>query len=101
MSAFANLPISRKLAAAFAAVVAVIFASGAVIYSQLGVIEEATHRLLQTDRGGEALGEMMKATLRQQSGLRGYLLTGEERFLERYRDGRDGFMPALREAKRL
>jgi hypothetical protein len=40
MSALANIPMSSKLAAAFGAVVAVIFLSGAIIYSRLGVLEE-------------------------------------------------------------
>jgi hypothetical protein len=41
MSAFANLPISRKLMAAFAAVVVVIFASSAIVFDRLRVIEWA------------------------------------------------------------
>ena len=43
MSAFLNWPISRKLMAAFAGVVAVIFVSSAVVYDRLRVIEEARH----------------------------------------------------------
>ena len=41
MSAFANWPISRKLMAAFAAVVAVIAVSSAIVYSRLHVVEWA------------------------------------------------------------
>ena len=41
MSAFANLPISRKLMAAFAAVVVVIFESSAIVFDRLRVIEWA------------------------------------------------------------
>src|SRR5882672_5113686 len=41
VSAFANLPISRKLLAAFAAVVVVIFVSSAIVYDRLRVIEWA------------------------------------------------------------
>jgi CHASE3 domain sensor protein len=39
VSAFANLPIPRKLMAAFAAVVVVIFVSSAIVYDRLRVIE--------------------------------------------------------------
>jgi hypothetical protein len=39
VSIFANLPISRKLMAAFAAVIVVIFASSALVYDRLLVIE--------------------------------------------------------------
>ena len=47
MSAFANLPISRKLMAAFAAVVVVVFASSAIVFDRLRVIEWA-HDWLST-----------------------------------------------------
>ena len=48
MSAFANLPISRKLMAAFAAVVVVIFASSAIVYDRLLVIEWAKNWRVHT-----------------------------------------------------
>jgi CHASE3 domain sensor protein len=39
VSAFANLPISRKLMIAFTAVVAVILASSTIVYDRLRVID--------------------------------------------------------------
>ena len=51
MSAFPNLLIWHKLAAAFAAVVAVIFVSSAIVYDRLRVIETAKNwRVHTTDR---------------------------------------------------
>ena len=48
MSAFANLPIARKLMAAFVAVVVVIFASSAIVYGRLLVIEWAKNWSVHT-----------------------------------------------------
>ena len=48
MSAFANLPISRKLMASFAAVFAVILVSSAILYDRLRVIELAKNARIHT-----------------------------------------------------
>ena len=101
MSAFANMPISRKLAAAFAAVVAVMFVSGAIIYGRLGALAEARLAHLQTDGVIATLYTILDAMLDQETGRRGYLATGDERFLESYHRGRDGFTLAFRKAKGL
>jgi len=52
VSALANWPILHKLTGAFAAVVAVIFASSAIVYDRLLVIEEAKNWRVHT---GEVL----------------------------------------------
>jgi PAS domain S-box-containing protein len=101
MSAFANMPISRKLMVAFAAVVAVIFVSGAITYGQLGVLDESLNRHRQSDHMGEALDAMMTAMLDQETGVRGYLVSGDESFLEPYHTGGDAFTTALLKAKAL
>jgi PAS domain S-box-containing protein len=101
MSAFANLPISRKLAAAFAAVVAVIFVSGAIIYGSLGVIEDATNWRVHTASVLDTLYTMTKAMVDQEAGVHGYLVTGDESVLKRYHTGGDAFTLALRKVKGL
>src|ERR1700740_3125391 len=101
MSAFANWPISRKLAVAFAAVIAVIFVSGAITYDRLRVIQEATNWRVRTANVLETLYTMTKATLDQEAGVRGYLVAGDKSFLEPYQRGFDAFAPALQKAKGL
>jgi hypothetical protein len=50
VSAFADWPISRKALAAFAAVVAAIFVSSAIVFDRLRVIDDARNwRLHSTD----------------------------------------------------
>src|SRR5262245_8051343 len=72
MSAFADLPIARKLVAAFAAVVAVIFVGSAVLYDRLRVIEEAKNWRVHTTDVLETLQIAIDAMLDQETGVRGY-----------------------------
>jgi signal transduction histidine kinase len=101
LSAFANWPISRKLMAAFAAVVAVIAVSGAIVYSRLHVIEWAKGWHVHTTEVLDTLQTAEKAMLEQQTSVRGYFITGQERFLARYQAGSDSFTAAIGKARDL
>jgi signal transduction histidine kinase len=101
VSVFANLPISRKLVAAFAAVIAVIFASGAIVYERLLVIEAAKERHVHTTDVLETLQKATDAMVDQETGVRGYLITGEERFLEPYHRGGNAFTAAIQKIQGL
>lgn len=95
MSAFANLPISRKLMAAFAAVVVVICVSSAVVYDRLRVIDWARDMRVQATDELETLGSAMDALVDQETGVRGYLLSGDEKFLEPYHRGGNAYIAAI------
>ena len=101
MSAFANLPISRKLMAAFAAVVVVIFASSAIVYDRLRVIEWAKDWRVHTTDILETLQQAMDAMVDQETGVRGYLITGDEKFLEPYHRGGNAYTAAIQKVKDL
>jgi signal transduction histidine kinase len=101
VSAFANLPISRKLMAAFSAVVVVIFVSSAIVYDRLRVIEWAKNQHVQTTDVLEALQAAMDAMVEQETGVRGYLITAEEKFLEPYHRGGNGYTAAIHKIKTL
>ena len=101
MSAFANLPISRKLIIAFAAVAAVIIASRAVVYDRLGVIEEAKNWRVHSTDVLDTLDSAMHAMLDQETSVRGYFITGDERSLEPYSEGSKAFPAAFRRLKDL
>jgi signal transduction histidine kinase len=101
VSAFANLPISRKLMAAFAAVVVVIFASSAIIYDRLLLIEWAKNRRIHTTNVLETLQNAMDAMVDQETGVRGYLITGDEKFLEPYHRGGNAYTAAIQKIKEL
>jgi signal transduction histidine kinase len=99
--AFANLPISRKLLAAFAAVVVVICVSSAVVYDRLRVIEWAQNMRVQTTDVLETLESAMDAMVDQETGVRGYLLNGDEKFLEPYHKGGNAYTAAIQKLKDL
>jgi CHASE3 domain sensor protein len=101
VSAFANLPISRKLMAAFAAVVVVIFASSAIVYDRLRVIELAKNSRVHTTDILETLQQAMDAMVDQETGVRGYLITGDEKFLEPYHKGSNAYAAAIQKARDL
>jgi signal transduction histidine kinase len=101
VSLFPNLLIWHKLMAAFAAVVAVIFVSSAVVYDRLRVIEAAKNLRVNTTDVLDTLDTALEAMLDQETGLRGYLISGGEKFLEPYHKGRDNFSAAIKRIREL
>lgn len=99
VSPFSNLLILHKLMAAFAAVIAVIFVSGAIVYDRLGVIEEAKNWRVHTTDVLDTLEMAVAAALDQETSLRGYLISGDEKFLDPYREGGDKFIAAIRKLR--
>jgi C4-dicarboxylate-specific signal transduction histidine kinase len=87
--------------AAFAAVVAVIAVSSAIVYSRLHVIEWANDWRVHTTDVLDTLHAASEAMLDQETGVRGYFITGQERFLERYHEGSDSFTAAIGKARDL
>jgi C4-dicarboxylate-specific signal transduction histidine kinase len=87
--------------AAFAAVVAVIAVSSAIVYSRLHVIDWAHGWRIHTTEVLETLHVANEAMLDQETGVRGYLITSDERFLERYHEGSDSFTAAIGKARDL
>jgi PAS domain S-box-containing protein len=86
---------------AFAAVVTVIYLSGFAIYNRLGTLEETLNRHLQAEQVLATLDTILDAMLDQETGVRGYVITGNESFLGPYYAGEAAYTPALQEAKTL
>jgi signal transduction histidine kinase len=101
VSAFANLPISRKLMAAFLAVVVVIFSSSAIVYDRLLVIEWAKDWRVHTTDVLETLQTAMDAMVDQEAGARGYFITRDERSLEPYHRGGYAYTVAMQKLRDL
>jgi signal transduction histidine kinase len=87
--------------AAFATVVVAIFVCGAIVYDRLVVIDEARALRVHTISVLETLNTALDAMVDQETGLRGYLIGGDESFLEPYHRGRDAFVAAMRELRQL
>src|SRR5262245_59468725 len=101
MALLTNLPLSRKLAVVFAALAIIAGATLAFLYSRVEHMDETARFIDHTSNIIEAVDDSFVAMINQQSGLRGYLLTGEDRFLDPYRAGAAQFAKRMAEAKRL
>jgi signal transduction histidine kinase len=101
VSGFANWPISRKLLAGFAAVVMAIFVSSAILYDRLREIEDARAMRVHTTEVLETLSDALDAMVDQETGARGYLISGDKRFLEPYDQGKGAFAVATRKLREL
>jgi methyl-accepting chemotaxis protein len=101
MTLLGNLRIGKKLGAGFGAVVAVFLA----VVVTAGVV---TNRLAEADRWNThtymvlAKGDdMLKAMINMETGTRGFLLAGNEKFLEPYVGGKEAFGADWGAAKKL
>ncbi|WP_082450008.1 methyl-accepting chemotaxis protein [Sphingomonas sp. Leaf231] len=86
---FASMPIGRKIAAAFCAVILTVLVMMTVLWTILGRIE-ATSGV--SARGQDAITQTLRVEigiLRQNSQMRGFLVTGEESYLKQYHEGRE------------
>ncbi len=91
MPALNNLRIWGKLALAFGPILLVTAASGLLANRNLSFIEGGVERTEHTHEVLENLDEITVSMVDQETGVRGYLLSGDENFLEPYRDGRKRF----------
>ena len=66
--------------AGFATVLAVILVSNVVVYDRLRVIEAATMWRVHTAAVLDALATVASAMVDQETGVRGYLISGDEKF---------------------
>jgi len=83
-----DLKIAHKLAAAFAAVVVLLAASGIVTFRELRVIADAGTRTEETHTLLDALHEMQASMIDQETSIRGYIIAGDDRFLDLYGAGK-------------
>ncbi|HET7883827.1 MAG TPA: CHASE3 domain-containing protein [Acetobacteraceae bacterium] len=101
MNRLSNLAISAKLAIAFAAVILVTLAIGIITYAKLGFIEQRTGWTDHTYQVLETTDAVMASMVDQETGVRGYLVAGDNKFLEPYRNGRESFDKAFAKVKQL
>src|SRR5262245_60161716 len=101
MSLLNRLRLSRKLAALFATLSIIAGVTLSTIYMRLREMDAAAHFVDRTTDIRNASANALLAMINQQSGLRGYLITGDERFLAPYRNGTAEFAKQVAEANRL
>ncbi|MFC6391319.1 methyl-accepting chemotaxis protein [Methylorubrum zatmanii] len=80
--------LSRSLGGAIATIALVSVLSSAATFVTLDQLDEATEARGRSSQTIRALGDFRSAMLNQETGLRGYLITGRDSSLEPYRLGR-------------
>lgn len=101
MSIFTNLSISRKLMAAFAMMIAIMAISSAIVYQKTSFIGQSVGWTTHTYIVLEKLNSAMAAMVDQETGVRGYLVSGDDAFLAPYRSGGEAYAAAFRDVKQL
>jgi methyl-accepting chemotaxis protein len=101
MSTFTNFTIARKLVVAFSAVIAVMIATSFMVYQKLSFIQTSAGWTTHTYLVLETLDATMAAMVDQETGLRGYLVSGDDHFLDPYRKGGEAYAAAFLKVKEL
>ena len=101
MSWVNNLRISVKLAIAFTAICLVIAVSSLTIYRSLGVIATAEKSTIHTYVVLEQLNKLVGGLVNSETGLRGYLISGDTAFLAPLESGQKDYQAAVAEVGRL
>ncbi|PWC33069.1 CHASE3 domain-containing protein [Azospirillum sp. TSO35-2] len=101
MSWFTNLRIGGKLLAAFAALVVIIGGISFANYATLSSIQSSIGWTLHTYKVLQSAESVMAAMVDQETGLRGFLVSGDPAFLDPYRKGERAFDAAFAEVKTL
>ncbi|MEE3625279.1 CHASE3 domain-containing protein [Nitrospirillum sp. BR 11752] len=101
MGFLSSMKVGRKLAAAFALIVAVTLIASGINYRALSTIQDTTRWTDHTYKVLERLNTVMAAMVDGETGLRGYLVGTDPKFLEPYHKGKTAFDAAFAEVKSL
>ncbi|MEE7478243.1 CHASE3 domain-containing protein [Methylobacterium hispanicum] len=101
MRAFARLKLVTKLAAVLFVLILAAAGSAAVTWRDVASMQDASSWNEHTHRVLEQVEALAGAMVNQETGVRGYLLSADERFLDPYRAGAGRYAEALAEARRL
>ena len=101
MSWINNLRMSVKLAAVFTAICAVIGVSSAIIYDSLDAIQKTKKWTVHTYQVIQQLDDIVAGMVNSETGVRGYLVSGNTAFLEPMESGRKQYSAAVAKVAEL
>lgn len=96
-----NLSIGSKLWAAFSAIMLVIVIVGLTSYQSTAKLTDTAQWVTHTHKVRTALSDLLSALQDTETGQRGYILTGEERYLDPYLAGTGNSERLLHKLKEL
>lgn len=94
-----NLRISAKLPLAFAIIVAIMFMVSAVAFWQVSVVQSAIRDAESANHALDDVNELAAAIVDQQSGIRGYLISGDPTYLTSYETGTKRYQAVVKNLK--
>jgi methyl-accepting chemotaxis protein len=86
-----SMGIRQKLLLSFGAVLLIFVVTTGIVYSQVRFLLESSHWTQHTYKVASHFENLLLSLVNMETGLRGYLLAGEEHFLEPYRSGETEF----------
>ncbi|KQQ45025.1 chemotaxis protein [Methylobacterium sp. Leaf125] len=101
MPILSNVNITTKLAVAFVSLSAVTIGASLLGYTRLASIESNIGRTEHTYQVLQALDGITSAMVNQETGIRGYLVSGDPQFLAPYKAGQVGFTENFARVKDL
>ncbi|MEE7490308.1 methyl-accepting chemotaxis protein [Methylobacterium oryzae CBMB20] len=101
MRSINDVRIVTKLTAAFGSLAAVTVGISAIGYNHLSSIERVNHLTEHSYQVISALDGVTQSMVNQETGLRGYLIAGDPRFLEPLHNGQKAFKASLESAVAL
>jgi len=95
-----NLPISRKLAGAFAALIVIFAGVGTIVFFNLSALAVAADEKEQSLRALEASQKLLTGVLEQQNAARGFAILGKDEFFKTYQENGEKFTETVAEFKK-
>jgi methyl-accepting chemotaxis protein len=99
MMSLQNIPISRKLAGAFAALIVIFAGVGAIVFMNLASLANAGDDKERSLRALEATQTMLTQVLEQQNAARAFAILGKEEFFKTYQENGEKFFKTVEEFK--
>ena len=96
-----NWTFGRKIAAGFALSFVLLMAIGAVAYTSINKLTSTSQWVTHTHEVLERIAGVQGLLKDAETGQRGYLITGDERFLEPYRTGSGDVLNVIKELRKL
>ncbi len=94
-----NIPISRKLAGAFALLIVIFAGVGTIVFSNLSAVAVAADEKEQSLRALEKSQKLLTDVLEQQNAARGFAILGKDEFFKTYQEGGEKFLKTVEEFK--
>ena len=91
----------RKIAAGFTLAFLLLLAIGGVAYRSISLLANTSHVVTHTHEGLERIAGTLSLLKDAETGQRGYLITGEDSYLEPYNSGVEGLPKIVKELREL